>query len=228
MKVLVIEDDSKISSYLCKGLRQEGHAVDAVSLGDDGVLMQETHRYDMVLLDLMLPDESGFEVLQQIKKRPDAPPVIIVSAKGSVDDRVRGLELGADDYMTKPVSFVELSGRMRAIMRRRHVGEACDPQAEVFRQGVLTFDRVRRQVMCGSCAAGLTERESLLLEFLMQNHERLVTKRLIFEHVWSYDSSPQTNVVDVLVCRLRAKLLTVLNCDAIQTVRGLGYMFKLS
>jgi len=227
MKVLVIEDEPKISAFLCKGLRQEGCSVDAVTFGADGVSLLERCGYDIVLLDLMLPDASGFDLLRHIKKLADAPPVIIVSAKASVDDRVKGLEFGADDYMAKPVSFAELSGRINAIMRRRRADGGCDQQREVFRIGGLTFNRPCRQISGDSCAVDLTERESLLLEYLMLNHKDLVTKRLIFENVWSYDMDPQTNVVDVLVCRLRAKLTTVLKRDVIQAVRGLGYMFNL-
>ena len=226
-RILIVEDEVKIARFVTLELEHEGYEVKAAHDGRTGLGLCESWQPDLMILDLMLPELSGIEVCRRLRQTSDVP-IIMLTAKDDVSDKVMGLDMGADDYMTKPVSFAELSGRMRAIMRRRHAGEACDPQAEVFRLGELTFDRVRRQVMRGSCAAGLTERESLLLEFLMQNHERLVTKRLIFEHVWSYDTNPQTNVVDVLVCRLRAKLLTVLNCDAIQTVRGLGYMFKLS
>lgn len=227
MKVLVIEDEQKISSYLGTGLHQEGYVVDAVALGLDGLSLFGQNEYDMVLLDLMLPDMSGYEVLRRIKERAGSPPVIILSAKGSVDDRVMGLRLGADDYMTKPVSFVELCGRIRAIMRRRHTDEKGYAQQQTINLGRLMFDRVRRQIASDSGTADLTARETLLLDFLIQNRACLVNKRLIFEHVWNYEANPQTNVVDVLICRLREKLGSVLGRDVIRTVRGLGYVFDV-
>lgn len=225
MKVLVIEDEQKISGYLSAGLHQEGHLVDSVGLGQDGLLLLTQNAYDMILLDLMLPDMSGYEVLRRIKEKAGSPPVIIVSAKGASDDRVAGLQLGADDFMTKPISFVELCGRMRAIMRRRQPEEGAFGQAAKLYIGDLTFDRLRRQVAGKAEAADLTARETMLLEFLIQNKGRLVNKRLIFEHVWNYESNPQTNVVDVLICRLREKLIRVLGRDVIRTARGLGYVF---
>lgn len=227
MKILLIEDERKISCYLSAGLRQEGHAVDAVALGCDALSLCAHTRYDLVLLDLMLPDTSGYEVLRRLKERDGAPPVIIVSAKGSSDDRVRGLELGADDFMTKPVSFVELCGRMRAIMRRRSP-EQNGPLAKAkVRVGDLTFERVRRQLVSGEAAVDLTARETLLMEFFLQNQNVLVNKRIIFEYVWNFEANPQTNVVDVLICRLREKLIALLGRDVIRTVRGLGYVFEV-
>ncbi len=227
MKILVFEDEPKIAGFLTKGLRQEGHVVDAVSQGLDGLSMIQTRTYDLVLLDLMLPDIHGFEILKRIKQRADAPPVIILSALGSVDSRVHGLELGADDYMTKPISFTELCGRIGAIMRRRQTAPPfsppCDPSS-----GNLNYDRPCREVQSGKTSIQLSEQEALLFEFLTQNPGVPVTKRLIFEHVWNYDVDPQTNVVDVLVCRLRAKLQKVSGRDVIQTVRGLGYMLTVA
>ena len=225
MKVLVIEDERKISSYLSMGLQQEGHVVDSVALGYDGLSLLGGNAYDIVLLDLMLPDVSGYEVLRKIKVRADAPPVIIVSAKGSIDDRVAGLLLGADDYMTKPISFVELCGRIRAIMRRRHPDATRYAQKAVVSIGQFTFDRVRRQIGSVAGTANLTAREARLLEFFIQNQGCLVNKRLIFEHVWNYEANPQTNVVDVLICRLREKIVRVCGADMISTSRGLGYVF---
>lgn len=187
--------------------------------------MLQTRTYDLVLLDLMLPDVHGFEVLKRIKQRSDAPPVIILSALGSVDNRVQGLDLGADDFMTKPISFTELCGRIGAIMRRRQASTPQTTPAEPA-SGGLHYNRPCREINNGDIAAQLSEQEALLFEFLTQNMGVPVTKRLIFEHVWNYDVDPQTNVVDVLVCRLRAKLQKVSGRDLIQTVRGLGY--KLS
>ena len=225
MKVLVIEDEQKISSYLSTGLHQEGHVVDTVAQGQDGLMLAAQNTYDLILLDLMLPDMSGYEVLRRVKEKADSPPVIIVSAKGSSEDRVAGLRLGADDFMTKPISFVELCGRMRAIMRRRHPEDVSSCPSATLRVGGLAFDRVRRQIAGKVETADLTARETMLLEFLIQNKGCLVNKRLIFEHVWNYESNPQTNVVDVLICRLREKLIRVLGCDVIRTARGLGYVF---
>ncbi len=225
MKILVIEDENKILCYLSAGLRQEGYAVDAVSLGSDGLLLSAQHPYDLVLLDLMLPDASGYDVLKKLKALPAPPPVIIVSAKGSSDDRVKGLDWGADDFMTKPISFVELCGRIRAILRRRESGGARQRQELEIRVGEFTFDRITRQLKSATRVAELTARETLLLEYLVQNQGLLVNKRLILEHVWNFEASPQTNVVDVLICRLREKLFNVCCREMIRTVRGLGYIF---
>jgi DNA-binding response OmpR family regulator len=224
MKILIIEDESKISGFLCKGLRQEGHAVDTTPQGQEGLSMLQDSLYDLVLLDLMLPDMSGFDVLRKIKARENSPSVIILSAMGSVDNRVQGLDLGADDYMTKPISFAELCGRIAAVTRRK-APVAPHPTAPAEATAcALDYDRALRQVRKGSATATLTAQEGLLLEFFLQNLSRPVPKRLIFEHVWNYDVDPQANVVDVLVCRLRAKLLAICGRDVIRTVRGLGYM----
>jgi len=226
MRILVIEDEVKISSHLKRGLQQDAHVVDAVTLGSDGLLLVSRGSYDLVLLDLMLPDASGFDVLRQLKLQADAPPVIILSAKASVADRVRGLEAGADDYMTKPFSFSELLVRIRAIMRRRMPAESDPEQTSTLHIGDLVFDRIARQFRREDRVIALTAREYTLLEYLIQNQGCPVTKRLIFEHVWNYSVDPQTNVVDVLVCRLREKIEAVSSAKLIHTLRGVGYVFR--
>lgn len=224
MRILVIEDEVKISSYLNRGLQQDGHVVDTVALGGDGLLQLSRGCYDLVLLDLMLPDTSGFEVLRQIKMQTVSAPVIILSAKSSVADRVRGLEGGADDYMTKPFSFSELLIRIRVIMRRRQPAETDFSRQTTIEVGDLRLDRIARQATRGERVIDLTAREYTLLEYLIQNQGCPVTKRLIFEHVWNYSADPQTNVVDVLVCRLREKIDADAEIKLIRTVRGLGYV----
>jgi DNA-binding response OmpR family regulator len=224
MRILVIDDEERISSYLRRGLQQDGHVVDAVGLGRDGIVLVARGGYDLVILDLMLPDISGFEVLKKVKSETKAPPVIILSAKASVDNRVRGLDLGADDYMTKPFSFSELRVRIRAIMRRVSPEAIAPAQAATVQVACWVVDRIKRQVRRGAEVVELTPREFTLLEYFIQNRGFPITKRLIFEHVWNCSADPQTNVVDVLVCRLRDKLAAGAAQPLIRTVRGIGYV----
>lgn len=226
MRILIIEDEEKIGAYLSRGLEQDGHVVDVADCGGDGLALFGRGSYELVLLDLMLPDQSGFDVLQQISAKTPHPPVVILSAKASVKDRVRGLALGADDYMTKPFSFSELRVRIRAIMRRCGGGDEAFQSTEL-RVGELMLDRIRRQAFRGARVLDLTAREYALLEYFIQNQGCPITKRLIFEHVWNYSADPQTNVVDVLVCRLRDKLNDGESVKLIRTLRGVGYVLDV-
>jgi two-component system OmpR family response regulator len=227
MRILVIEDDDKIQAFISKGLRQDGHTVDASASGDEGLALWESTRYDAVVLDVMLPGKSGLAVLKHMRNTGDQTPVLILSAKSAVDDRVTGLECGADDYMTKPFSFSELAARIHAITRRTQSSIAkSGKNATVLSSCDVTLDLLRRTVTRGDKKIELQPREFALLELLMRNVNRPLTKTLILERIWDYSFDPQTNIVDVLVCRLRNKLDSEFETKLIQTMRGVGYVFR--
>lgn len=220
MRVLVLEDDQRIASYLAKGLEQTGHTVDALSSAEDAECRLSTHEYEALIVDLMLPGMSGEEFIQRIRGEGNTTPIVILSAKQSVDERVAGLRAGADDYVTKPFSFTELLERLRAIERRQGY-EAEDGTLQVGDLELLMRDRrVRR----GSSWIDLRPQELALLELLMRNRDRVVPKAVILEKIWNFDFDPQTNIVDVLVYRLRKKIDEPFDTSLIQTVRGVGYM----
>ena len=221
MRILVVEDDSKIASFVVKGLRQSGFAVDHCADGETGLDHALTIDYDALVLDLMLPGVDGLTLLQRVRARGRKTPVIILSARASVDDRVRGLQAGSDDYLTKPFAFSELLARLQALLRRTSRTET-EPTRLVV--GELTLDLLTREVSRSGVAVELQPREFALLEYLMRNAGRVVTKTLILEHVWDYSFDPQTNVVDVLVHRLRSKVDP--EHRLIQTLRGVGYVLK--
>jgi len=226
MRVLVVEDDEKIQSFISKGLRQDGHTVDTASTGSEGQSLWEASRYDAVVLDIMLPERSGTAVLRHMRNAGDLTPVLILSAKSAVDDRVSGLECGADDYMVKPFSFSELSARIHAITRRTQPAQAKGKSATSLTVSDITLDLLRRTVIRQDKKIELQPREFALLELLMRNPNRPLTKTLILERIWDYSFDPQTNIVDVLVCRLRNKIDSGFDKKVIQTMRGVGYVFK--
>ena len=225
MRVLVIEDDEKIQAFVSKGLRQDGHTVDTASTGNDGQSLWETKHYDAVVLDIMLPGISGLEILRHMRNKGDPTPVLVLSAKIAVDDRVSGLESGADDYMIKPFSFSELAARLHAITRRTQTAPAKGATTALTACDVQ-IDLLRRTVVRGDKKIELQPREFALLELLMRNPNRPLTKTLILERIWDYSFDPQTNIVDVLVCRLRNKIDGGFNTKLIQTMRGVGYVFR--
>jgi two-component system OmpR family response regulator len=222
MRVLVVEDDKKIASFVVKGLKQNGFAVDQSEDGEEGLIHATATPYDVAVVDVMLPKLDGLSLVRQLRGRGVATPVIILSAKASVEDRVRGLESGADDYLTKPFSFTELLARVQALIRR------ATKTTEPTRLGVngLTMDLLTRQVTRGGQNIDLQTREFALLEYLMRNAGRVVTKTMILEHIWDYSFDPQTNVVDVLVHRLRTKVDKDFPEKLLHTVRGAGYVLK--
>ncbi len=222
MRILVIEDDSKIASFIVNGLKQNGFGVDAAADGEQGLDLACTVTYDCIVLDLMLPKLDGLSLLRQLRKEKVNTPVVILSAKATVDDRVKGLQAGGDDYLTKPFAFSELLARVQALIRRAtHVVEPTTLTA-----AGVTLDLLSREVMREGRSIELQSREFALLELLMRTPGRVVTKTMILEHVWDYSFDPQTNVVDVLVHRLRAKLDKDFDVKLIQTIRGVGYVFK--
>jgi two-component system, OmpR family, response regulator len=222
MRLLVIEDDSKIASFIVNGLKQNGFGVDAAADGEQGLDLACTVTYDCIVLDLMLPKLDGLSLLRQLRKEKVNTPVVILSAKATVDDRVKGLQAGGDDYLTKPFAFSELLARVQALIRRAtHVVEPTTLTA-----AGVTLDLLSREVRREGRSIELQSREFALLELLMRTPGRVVTKTMILEHVWDYSFDPQTNVVDVLVHRLRAKLDKDFEVKLIQTIRGVGYVLK--
>jgi two-component system OmpR family response regulator len=222
MRILVIEDDKKISSFVCKGFREAGFAVDAAYDGVDGLHLALSEPYDAAVVDIMLPGLDGLSLIERLRERSIRTPVLILSAKRSVDDRVKGLQTGGDDYMTKPFSFSELLARIQALIRR--ATQTSDPSG--LTAGDLTIDLLSREARRKGQPIPLPSREFALLEYLMRNKGRIVSKTAILEHVYDYSFDPQTNVVDVLVCRLRNKVDRDFEPKMIHTVRGMGYVLK--
>lgn len=221
MKMLVVEDDPKIASFIVKGFRQAGYVVDQCGNGADALARGTAGAYDMAIVDVMLPGMDGLQLVRALRERNIRLPVLFLSAKGTVDDRVRGLEVGGDDYMVKPFAFSELFARVQALMRR--AGQA-SPEPTRLTFGSLVLDMLSREVTRDGVAVELQAKEFTLLEFLMRNPGRVVTKTMILERVWDFSFDPQTNVVDVLVHRLRAKVDPDKNL--IHTIRGVGYVLR--
>jgi heavy metal response regulator len=224
MRILVVEDDKKIASFVIKGLREAGFAVDQAGDGQNGLALALSEPYDAAVMDVMLPKVDGLSVIQAMRQQKIFTPVIILSAKRSVDDRIKGLQSGGDDYLIKPFSFAELLARVYALLRRS--GQGTEPTRLVL--GDLSMDLLTREVARSGKKIELQPREFALLEYLMRNSGRVLSKTMIMEHVWGYDFDPQTNVVDVLVSRLRAKVDRDFENKLIQTHRGIGYVVKVS
>jgi len=222
MRILVVEDDKKIASFVQNGLRQAGFAVDHAANGDEGLHLALTVPYDAAVVDVMLPVRDGLSMIEQIRQRKINTPVIILSAKRTVDERVYGLQIGGDDYMIKPFAFSELLARIQGLIRRS-TGAAESTRVSA---GNLTIDLLKREATLSGKVIDLQPREFSLLEFLVRNAGRIVSKTMILEHIWDYSFDPQTNVVDVLICRLRSKLDKEGVQKIIRTVRGAGYVLK--
>ena len=220
MRILVVEDDNKIASFIVKGLKQTGYAVDRCADGEEALLYAETTAYDAAVVDLMLPRLDGLSLIQRMRGKKIRVPVIILSAKASVDDRVKGLEAGGDDYLPKPFAFSELAARVQALIRR--ASQTAEPSR--LSAGDLELDLFTREVRRGGEKIELQAREFALLEYLMRHTGRPVTKTMILEHIFDYSFDPQTNVVDVLMHRLRAKVDP--DKTRLQTIRGVGYVLK--
>jgi len=224
MRILVVEDDKQIASFVARGLKEAGFVVDQAENGEDGLRSALAHPYDAAVVDLMLPKLDGLSVIEELRRKKVLTPVLILSAKRSVDDRVKGLQAGGDDYLTKPFSFVELLARVQALIRRAN--RETEPTRLVA--GELTVDLLSREVTRAGSRIDMQPREFALLEYLMRNAGRVVSKTMILEHVWGYDFDPMTNVVDVLVSRLRNKVDRDFEKKLIQTHRGVGYALKIS
>jgi two-component system OmpR family response regulator len=220
----VVEDDRKIASFVVNGLKQSSFAVDHCADGEAGLDMARSVPYDAAVIDIMLPQLDGLTLVQTLRREGKQVPVLILSAKATVDDRVRGLQAGGDDYLVKPFAFSELLARVQALIRR------ATHAAEPARLNVadLSMDLLTREVMRGGKPIELQSREFSLLEFLLRHAGRVVTKTMILEHVWDYSFDPQTNVVDVLVHRVRGKVDRDFPTKLIHTIRGVGYVLKPS
>ncbi|HEY7535258.1 MAG TPA: response regulator transcription factor [Thermodesulfobacteriota bacterium] len=224
MRVLVVEDDKKIASFIVKGFKQAGFAVDHASNGEDGIHLALHESYDAAVIDLMLPGLDGLSLIEEVRRQKVNTPVLILSAKRSVDDRIKGLQTGGDDYLTKPFAFSELLARVQALIRR--ASKTTEPIRLTV--GDISIDLLTREVKRGGKKIDVQSREFSLLEYLMRNAGRAVSKTLIMEHVYDYNFDPQTNVVDVLVCRLRNKIDRDFDKKMINTIRGVGYVLKES
>lgn len=222
MRILVVEDDEKIASFLVNGLKQSGFSADVASDGEEALSLCRSVSYDSVVLDIMLPKLDGLSVLRRIRQEKKLVPVLLLSAKASVDNRVAGLQAGADDYLTKPFAFSELLARLQALIRRAtHVAEPT-----TLAVGDLSMNLLTREVLREGQKIDLQSREFALLELLMRHPGRPITKAMILEHVWDYSFDPQTNVVDVLAHRLRSKLEKGFATKLVHTIRGVGYVLK--
>ena len=223
MRILVVEDDKKIAALVVKGMEQAGFAVDHAEDGEDALHLALSEPYDAAIVDVMLPKLDGLTIIERMRQKKILTPVIVLSAKRSVDDRVRGLQTGGDDYLVKPFSFSELLARVHALIRR--ASHETEPTRLLI--GELSLDLLSREVARAGKKIDLQPREFSLLEYLMRNSGRVVSKTMIIEHVWGYNFDPQTNVVDVLVSRLRNKVDRDFENKMIHTHRGVGYALKL-
>lgn len=221
MRVLVVEDDPGIASFVRKGLAEASFAVDVVGTGHDGLRLGVEVPYDAIVLDVMLPGRDGFDVLREMRERDIRTPVICLTARDAIEDRVTGLNLGADDYLVKPFSFTELLARIQAVLRRSE-GLATKP----IRVGDLTIDLLRRSVSRANRRLDLTRREFSMIEYLGRNAGRVLTRTMILEHVWDLHQDPLTNVVDVHVNRLRRKIDHGFDRPLLHTIRGVGYVLR--
>ena len=220
MRALIVEDDRAIAEFVARGLREAGFAVDQAADGATGLELALSEPYDVAIVDLMLPQRDGLSLIDELRRRGRTTPVLILSARRSVDDRVRGLQSGGDDYLTKPFAFAELLARVQALVRRATRA----PEPTTLTIGDLTLDLLSRKVTRGGTPIELRPREFALLEYLMRNPSKVVSKTMILSHVWDYSFDPQTNIVDVLVSRLREKIDRPFDHKLLRTVRGVGYV----
>jgi two-component system OmpR family response regulator len=220
MRALVVEDDATIAEFVARGLREAGFAVDRAADGDAALDCTKAQAYDVAIVDVMLPRRDGLALIDEMRRRGSTTPVLILSARRSVDDRVKGLQAGGDDYLTKPFAFAELLARVQALMRR--ATRTPDPTTLTVED--LVLDLLSRRVTRAGKPIDVRPREFALLEYLMRNAGRVVSKTMILSHVWEYNFDPQTNIVDVLVSRLREKIDRPFEKKLLQTVRGVGYL----
>ena len=220
MRALVVEDDTTIADFVARGLREAGFAVDHAADGDAALDYTREQTYDVAIVDVMLPKRDGLAVIDEMRRRGSATPVLILSARRSVDDRVKGLQAGGDDYLTKPFAFAELLARVQALLRRATRA----PEPTTLTVEDLVLDLLSRRVTRGGKSIDLRPREFALLEYLMRNARHVVSKTMILSHVWEYSFDPQTNIVDVLVSRLREKIDRPFETKLLHTVRGVGYV----
>ncbi len=222
MRILIVEDDDKTAEYLAKGLKQAGYRTCRAGDGLDGLVKARTETFDLAVVDVMLPKLDGFSMIGELRAAGLKFPILVLSAKDSVESKIKGLETGGDDYLAKPFSFAELLARIRALLRR--VGDAAEPTVLVYQD--LSLDLLRRKVTRGGEPVQLQPLEFQLLEYLMRNHGRVVTKTTILEHVWEYHFDTQSNIVEAGIFRLREKIDKPFEKKLIHTVRGFGYVLE--
>jgi heavy metal response regulator len=221
MRILVIEDEKKVANFIKKGLEEEHYAVDTAFDGEEGLYMTEVNEYDLIVLDLMIPKIEGLEVLRRIRRKKNNVPILVLTARNTVEDVVKGLDAGCDDYVTKPFAFMEFLARVRALLRREKTDK--EPLLTI---ADLTLSPVTHKVMRQEKEIELTSKEYALLEYFIRNPERVLTRTMISEHVWDYHFDSMTNVVDVYVNYLRKKIDKDFEPKLIHTIRGIGYMMK--
>ncbi len=224
MRILVIEDDKNVSAFIAKGMKEAGHVVDLADNGKDGLFLATTEDYDAMIIDRMLPALDGMTIIKTIRGSGNTTPVLILSAMGEIDDRVEGLRSGGDDYLVKPFAFAELLARIEILSRRQDnqsIGEET-----VLKAGDLELHLLSRKVTRGDQDIDLQAREFQLLEYMLRHKGQVVTRTMLLEHVWDYHFDPQTNVIDVHVSRLRAKIDKDFETKIIRTVRGAGYIIE--
>ena len=222
MRLLVVEDERKVASFIKKGLEEEGYAVDLASDGETGLTMSLDGVHDLIILDINLPKMDGLSILQELRNKKVKTPVLLLTVRAAIEDKVIGLDTGADDYLTKPFAFQELLARVRALLRRR-----ADAESPLLQVADLTLDPATRLVSRGNQEIELTAKEFALLSYFMRNPGRVLTRTMIAEHVWDYDFDPMTNVIDVYVNYLRKKIEAGGEPKLIHTVRGVGYVMKV-
>ncbi|MEA5504304.1 response regulator transcription factor [Halotia wernerae UHCC 0503] len=221
MNVLFVEDEAKIANFVRAGLKEQGFIVDYCDNGDEGYLRALDNEYDAIVLDIMVPGKDGLSILKQLRREGRNAPVILLTARNELDDRLEGLNLGADDYIAKPFFVEELAARIHAVVRRS-VGD----RQNLLAVGPIKLDRITREVTCNQKAIELTSREFNLLEYLIRSPGRVFTRTQILEHIWGYDFNPNTNVVDVCIQRIRKKIDPIDEASWIESIRGVGYRFR--
>jgi heavy metal response regulator len=222
VRLLVVEDESKVASFIKKGLGEEGYAVDLAADGEAGLAMALERVHDLIILDIRLPKMDGLQVLRMLRQDKVTTPVLLLTVRATIEDKVLGLDAGADDYLTKPFAFQELVARVRALLRRR-----AEAEPAVLQVGDLSLDPARRTVVRGGVKIDLTAREFALLDYFMRNPGRVLTRTMIAEHVWDYSFDTSTNVIDVYVNYLRKKIDAEREPKLLHTVRGVGYMLQV-
>jgi heavy metal response regulator len=221
MRLLVVEDEKKVASFIKQGLEEEGYAVDVALDGEEGLGMALDQVHDLIILDISLPKMDGLQVLKKLRHQKVNSPVLLLTVRATIEDKVLGLDAGADDYLTKPFAFQELVARVRALLRRR-----AEAEPALLQIGELILDPARRIVSRSGEKIDLTSKEFALLEYFMRNPERVLTRTMIIEHVWNYDFDTMTNIIDVYVNYLRKKIDSGHGAKLIHTVRGVGYVLK--
>lgn len=221
MRILVVEDEKKVAKFLCQGLEEEHYTVDVAYDGEEGARLASAENYDLIVLDVLLPRKDGFMIVKELRAKHISVPVLLLTAKSTVDDKVEGLDSGADDYLTKPFAFAELLARVRSLLRR---GAA--EKSTIIKIADLQLDTVAHKAKRGEAPIELTGKEYALLEYFMRNVDRVLTRTLISEHIWNYNFDTGTNVVDVYINHLRSKIDDGFDKKLLHTVRGVGYVMK--